>query len=68
MRDPPHTTIDFRWHPFTDGVNWYVQEWQDEELKMTFGPMPEDIVKPFIAESKERLKLTFELLLRNMRC
>lgn len=64
MIDEPHTEINFRWEVLhDDGDTAVVEEYVDDVLKTTYGPMPRDATGPFIADCKARLKNIFARLL-----
>lgn len=63
MTDAPHTEINFVWHVRRDGDIAYVEEFVDDRLAITYGPMPAVAAGLFIDECKQRLKDTFALVM-----
>jgi len=61
--DVGHTDISFVWKVVRGGDVAYVEEYVDDVLAITYGPMPADVAGPFIDDCKERLKDIFAQLM-----
>lgn len=61
--DVGYTDIDFVWKIRRDGDVAYVEEYVDDRLAITYGPMPAVAAGPFVDECKDRLRDIFARLM-----